>query len=288
MTTIALAGMGDSLTAPYGYGNTPADTHLYRLVALLRAKYPAIGFIMRGYGIGGNTTAQMVARFGAMTQYEVPNIGILYGGANDGNGATTVNGTATTTSVPLQAGLGTLYGAGSWIQVAGASAQVLSVSGDTLTLTAATALASAPASGAAVAIDTRRNLAQMGKLLLAAGCKRMLVHGQHMKNWATGQGGDTLTTEESYYASCRVAQQGAVADLVTAGADAVYVDNLAAMRALISSGAEAANSNCWAPILNNQHLNCTRTRADAAGRAGGHDVLAANAFAALKPVWLAG
>ena len=279
MTKIAIPFMGDSLTtsAP-GYGLTAADEHPCRTGQALQALFPQHDIVVRAVGIGGNSTAQMVGRKKAMTQFEVPALAVLYGGANDPSLSSTVNGgSATTMSIPLQSGAGQYYAASSWLKISGERRQVASINGDTLTL--ATALSVAPANATAVTIDTEYNLLELALHLKSAGCTRVLVHGQHMKNWAAG--GDTLVGEEATYAGLRVAQKAAVADMIGQGIDAVYVDNLTAMRALISSGAETLGSNCWSAMTDNQHLNCRRTRGDAAGRGGGHDVLAANAVAAI-------
>jgi len=279
MSRIVLACMGDSLTtsAP-GYGLTAADEHPCRMGQALQLQFPQHDIAVRALGIGGNSTAQMVGRKKAMTQFEVPAIGVLYGGANDPSLSSTVNGgAATTTVIPVQAGAGPNYGVGSWVKINGERRQIGSIAGDTLTL--ATALSAAPANTTAVAIDTELNLLELALYLKSAGCTRVLVHGQHMKNWTAG--GDTLVAEEATYAGLRVAQMAAVADMIAQGIEAVYCDNLAAMRALIASGAEAAGSNCWSAYADNQHLNCRRTRGDAAGRGGGHDVLAANAVAVI-------
>lgn len=279
MTRIPLSFMGDSLTtsAPV-YGLAAIDEHPGRTGQALQALYPQHEIVVRALGIGGNTTAQMVGRKKAMTQFEVPKIGVLYGGANDPSLSSTVNGgAATTTVIPLQSGAGQYYGVGSWVKISGERRQIASIATDTLTL--ATALSGAPANATPVTIDTEYNLLELALALKAAGCTRVLVHGQHMKNWSAG--GDTLVAEEAVYAGLRVAQQAAVADMIAQGVDAVYVDNLAAMRALISSGAETLLSNCWSAYADNQHLNCKRTRGDAAGRGGGHDVLATNAVAAI-------
>lgn len=279
MTRIPVSFMGDSLTtsAP-GYGLTAADEHPCRTAQALQALYPPHEIVVRALGIGGNTTAQMVGRKKAMTQFEVPRIGVLYGGANDPSLSSAVNGSAaTTTVIPLQSGAGQYYAVGSWVKISGERRQIASIATDTLTL--ATALSGAPASATPVTIDTEYNLLELALALKVAGCTRVLVHGQHMKNWSAG--GDTVVAEEAVYAGLRVAQQAAVADMIGQGIDAVYVDNLAAMRALISSGAETPLSNCWSAYADNQHINCRRTRGDAAGRGGGHDVLATNAVAAI-------
>jgi len=279
MTKFAIPFMGDSLTtsAP-GYGLTAADEHPSRTGQALQALFPQHEIVVRAVGIGGNSTAQMVGRKKAMTQFEVPALAVLYGGANDPSLSSTVNGgSATTTSIPVQSSSGQYYAVGSWVKISGERRQIAAIVGDTLTLAAA--LSSAPANGTAVSIDTEFNLLELALYLKSAGCTRVLVHGQHMKNWTAG--GDTLVAEEAVYAGLRIAQKAAVADMIGQGIDAAYCDNLTAMRALISSGAETLGSNCWSAMTDNQHLNCRRTRGDAAGRAGGHDVLAANAVSAI-------
>lgn len=285
MTVFAIAFLGDSLTtsAP-GYGLVAADEHPYRTVERLRGARPGLSIVPRAIGIGGNTSAQMIARKAACTQFEVPRIAVLYAGANDAGASSTAAAGATPTIITVQSGAGPIYGAGSWVTIGGEDRQIAALNGDTMTL--ATPLSTAPAAGAPVTINTRRNLVELGQWLMGAGCGRVLVHGQHMKNWPSG--GDTLVAEEAAYAALRTAQRAAVGDLVSLGVDAVYVDNLAAMRALIASGAEALGSNNWHALPNNQHINCTRTRGDAQGRSGGHDVLAANAAAAMlaRADWL--
>ena len=86
--------MGDSLThtsQTFSAGNDggsiggmyPTDYYSYKLQQLLAGQNRDV--LVRNFGIGGNTTAQMIARQAALVQYEVPDIAIIWGGTNDPN-----------------------------------------------------------------------------------------------------------------------------------------------------------------------------------------------------------
>lgn len=77
----ALAAIGDSLTQNASLNVRPNEFWPERLaVALRELGCPIIG---RNFGISGNTTTQMLARIGVMTQFETPNLAIIWGGVND-------------------------------------------------------------------------------------------------------------------------------------------------------------------------------------------------------------
>lgn len=80
-----LAAMGDSLSYNVTLGVRPDQFWPKRLADALRAL--GCGVRSRNFGRSGNTTTDMIARFGAMTAYDVPFLGAIWGGVNDpGNG----------------------------------------------------------------------------------------------------------------------------------------------------------------------------------------------------------
>lgn len=86
-----LAAMGDSLTHNVTLGVRPDQFWPERLAVKLREE--GVSVRARNFGKSGNTSTQMLARFGHMTRYDVPLIAGIWAGANDpGNsiaGATT-------------------------------------------------------------------------------------------------------------------------------------------------------------------------------------------------------
>lgn len=73
--------MGDSLTENDVWG-VPAHL-MYPTVLQNSLNAAGANCIVRNFGRSGNTTAQMLSRFARMTQFGVPKIGIIFGGAND-------------------------------------------------------------------------------------------------------------------------------------------------------------------------------------------------------------
>lgn len=63
--------------------------------AVLQSNLEAAGksVVVRNWGKSGNTTAQMITRFQAMTQFGVPKIGIIWGGTNDPSNSINASGT---------------------------------------------------------------------------------------------------------------------------------------------------------------------------------------------------
>ena len=171
---------------------------------------------IRNFGVSGNTTAQMVGRMTALTHYEVPEFVVIYGGANDGLAAnqSTVQASPSPTSTVFAVGSGkaaTMAAPGSWLTVNGQDRQVLSISGDTITLVSA--LSGAPSSGDAVAIATTKNLIQLGQFARNNGCANVMFGLQHFLNWSSG--GDTLASPSSAMVARRALQQAA-ADALSA------------------------------------------------------------------------
>lgn len=82
MSTISC--MGDSLTYNYTLGVPPHLLYPAQLQKKLKDKY-----VVRNFGKSGNTTTQMINRFPAMTHFDVPQIGIIFGGVNDSGNSIT-------------------------------------------------------------------------------------------------------------------------------------------------------------------------------------------------------
>jgi hypothetical protein len=285
MAPLYIVAQGDSLShaAPL-YGLTSTDEWLFVLKGLIEAAY-GVPVIARNFAIPGTSTGQMVGRNNAFSKYGKPDFAFIRAGTNNNNGTTTVAAGATSTVVPLQAGFGAQYSSGSGIIIGGQKRKITAISSDTVTVPA---LGSAPASGTAVTMDGEADFASMIAAATAAGCKRLIVMGEHMQNYP---GGDTLNAELGTASNWRTLQRLAVQDALALGLDIIYVDNLAYMRGLIGNGAgqEAIGSWCWSAYNSppgDYHLNSVRTRGT--GASGGHDVLAASAFAAIqdKPDWV--
>jgi lysophospholipase L1-like esterase len=209
--TKRIACIGDS----YSWNYTLGVPSIYFWPAKLQTKLNAAGarVLCRNFGISGNTTGQMLARVACMTQIDVPDIGIVYGGTNDLQYASTVQASPTPTSTvfAVASGFGTNYKAGTYLTVGGVSAKILSVATDTITLTAPLT-GGAPAAGTAVAIDTQTNLTVIGQTVAAAQAAagkqpRIIVSGQHYMNFSTG--GDTHSTPTASGVTLRGLQSAA-------------------------------------------------------------------------------
>lgn len=234
--------LGDSLT--FGLvGDLTTAAQFYP--ALVEAQFPSIK--MGNLGVSGDTTSDMVARLSSFAN--VPYIAIIYGGQNDAGAASTVQAAPapTATVFSVAAGQGAKHGIGGKILVDGVSAEVLSISTDTLTLTGA--LPFTPAAGMAVTIDTEANLIKCGEYVQAQGCEKILIVGRHFDNFANGLG-DTVAVERGSNATQRIAQQAAATAL---GAE--YIDLYTYMASLITAGTYAQNDNLWHSSANNLHLN---------------------------------
>ena len=139
--------------------------------------------------------------------------------------------------------------ADSWITVGGVSAQILSITSKAITLTAPLA-GGAPAAGAAVRLDTQKNLEQVVVYIHSAGVAlaNIFIVGMHYLNFDTG--GDTTSVQQTLASQSRTAQAAAAtAQGVT------YIDTYAYMRALILSGAYVQGSASWHVAQQNSHLN---------------------------------
>lgn len=133
----SLAAMGDSLTHNVTLGVPPERFWPERLAAGLRAL--GVPIQARNFGRSGNTTANsgvnMQVRFGRMTAYGAPVLGVIWGGVNDpGSGIA-----GATTQANLQAMAETLFTAGvRYVLIGNTQYQNYSVGGDTVSTPAAT------------------------------------------------------------------------------------------------------------------------------------------------------
>lgn len=247
-TRYAAAVIGDSVTYSQGGGGLTADQfYPARVQAALVAR--GVDIKVRNFGNSGDTTAQMVARDACLTEFEVPDLGIIYGGVNDAANGSTVNGAgATTTSIPVQAAAGANFKVGAYVLISGQSVKVTAIATDTLTV--APALSGAPTNTTVVAHDTQTNLQLLAQVLQSAGCPRVMIVGQHYMNWSSG--GDTTTVQNTTYAALRVLQKAAAA-----AGGAIYVDLYTYMAGLITAGAYVQGSFSWHIADSNIHLNAT-------------------------------
>lgn len=121
----ALAFMGDSITMNFVWG-----TMAYQFYsAVLQSYLQGLGcnVVCRNFGVSGNTSTQMLNRFAAMYQVDIPKIAVIYGGINDpGNSISS----ATTTS-NLQSMAQTMLNKGSKVIICLRHYNNFSVNGDT-------------------------------------------------------------------------------------------------------------------------------------------------------------
>jgi lysophospholipase L1-like esterase len=144
-TTRTIACMGDSLTLSYQRILRPDQYWPEQLATKLRALGCALK--ARNWGHSGHTTTQMLARLNEMTLQEVPDLGIIWGGANDpGNSIA-----GATTQSNIQAMISALVAAGCLrVLVLNTQYQNFSAGGDTLAVPFATYATLRPFQAAAV------------------------------------------------------------------------------------------------------------------------------------------
>jgi len=122
-----LAAIGDSLTHNSTLGVLPHA--FWPEVLSERLRGLGAGVIARNFGRSGNTSQDMIARFGHMTRYDVPKVGIIWAGANDPGNAIV----GATTQANIQSMAETLFSAGTRFVIIG-NTQYLnwSTGGDTV------------------------------------------------------------------------------------------------------------------------------------------------------------
>lgn len=238
-----LAAIGDSHTFNFSYLSMPLFWP--NLVA------KALGMRALNLGSSGHSTAQAYSRRALANQLGIPQIAVVYAGTNDINAmqATVAASPAPTSSVFSLTDDEEYHAADGFITVAGEAAQVASVSGVQLTLTAALA-GGAPAAGAAVLVATQRNLEALVGYWKRLGVPHVFVVGQHYLNFSAS--GDTTSVQVSWASDLRTIQQAAA---VAAGAK--YVDVYAYMRGLILAGEVAQGDASWHVADLDTHLGAT-------------------------------
>lgn len=276
------AALGDSQTQPYGWGAEP-----WRAWGPLLDRALGDEWIVRTFGVGGDTTAQLLARLGAAFRYDTPAMAAVYIGVND-PAASIVQAT---TQLNIEASIMALkHGArGNGLDYAVSVADVASLPATGEPGQRYVVLADASTTGGQTAVVNAGQAATItgaatgptvweyryprageygwGRVAVRATAptvvKQIVVVSTNYLNYTTG--GDTLTTPYSAYASIRTAQQAAVtAQAVTVGGKpaVVYADLYAAQKARIQSGADPDFSSVaydaaqsWHATQNNQHHN---------------------------------
>jgi hypothetical protein len=218
----------------------------------------------------GNTGSNMLARFGLMTRYGIPDLGIIMAGVNDpGNSITTAQTQANLQAMIkwLKFGCAGAVNAETDLPANGLPGQryVVMVDGSTTGGVAADATQTPTISGAGGAVQSvweyrngRAGASGWGRIALAATpadrCRRIVLVSTQYRNWP---GGDTPTVPGATYATIRGAQAAAAT-----AEGASYFDLYEFLRARIVagldpdysvSGFDAATS--WHPAASNQHLN---------------------------------
>lgn len=243
-----ISAMGDSLTHNYVWG-VSGDKYY---PAVLQGYLNTLGakVLVRNFGISGQATGQMVGRINVMTQYEVPDIAIIYAGTNDlsTNGTTLVTNatTATTTQFSVTVGSGVRFPAGSYIKIGSDIVRITAQVVDLLTVTPA--LSGAPSVGDTVNCATQQNLIVMGQYLQSAGCNKIVIVGRHYDNFSSG--GDTTGTPLAANAALRTLQQAAATAL-----NVPYCNLYSYMSNLITTSVDIQGSFSWHVFNNNIHLN---------------------------------
>ena len=238
-----IAAMGDSFTYATG---TPGVTANDAYVKQIDARQSRIVY-SANLGESGDTTAEMMNRRWQLLRVGTPNMAIIYGSINDLAANTTVSASPTPTATVFTISGAFGYAPDGWITVAGEQAQVLSVSGSEITLTAPL-VGGAPSAGADVAVDTQKNLTEMALYVKNAGCKRVMVLGLHYYNLAVGA--DTTSVEAPDNATLRAKQQAAAT-----AAGVVYVDLYAWQRDLIIAGTRTQGNYAEHRSSSDPHLS---------------------------------
>lgn len=242
--------VGDSHTYNTAYGIFMGSFYPKRMELAFRSRGRRIASL--NYGISGDTTGNIIARLGSVTEQGKAPFGVLYVGQNDTASITTVQAspTPTSTTFSVAAGVGGRYAAGAILRVGGEIGTVLSVAGDAITLTAPRA-GGAPSAGTTVALDTAEGIVKIVQAMRESGVPKVVIVGQHYMNWAAG--GETIALPISEYANIRAAQKNAANRL-----GVPYVDLFLYMGSLISSGAYAQGDDlAWHVAAGNTHLNAT-------------------------------
>lgn len=239
--------LGDSLTSNYLWG---VGAHQFYPRRLQEAVNAAGGnCLARNFGVSGEATGQMIARMALLTQYEVPDLAVLYAGTNDlaANGTTLVTSATTpsTTQFSVTAGSGVRFPAGSYITVNAQTVKIAARSTDLLTVTA---LSGAPVAGNTVNCATRQNLVVLGQYLQTAGCSRIIIAGRHYDNFSASA--DTTSVQLAANSTLRGLQSAAASDL-----GVPYCNLYTFMSALIANGTDTQGSFSWHALDSNIHLN---------------------------------
>lgn len=254
---------GTSLAAPIGqHGNEPFQTWNYLLEQDLRAADPE--WIVRAFGVGGENTDQILARLGVAWRWDIPEMAVLYVGANDPGSVPSIGAAATQLNVEamieaLQHGAtgdGQFYGVHvdtvADLPANGSRGERWVVLSDTSTtggVPATSAEQAATISGSVTGPTVweyrypRAGAAGWGRVAVRTTAptvvKQIVVIGEGYLNYTTG--GDTLTTAYALYAPVRAAEAAAVtAQAVTVGGKptVVFLDYYTFLKNRIVAGTD--------------------------------------------------
>ncbi len=264
-----IAVPGDSFTLNYSKGVMPFGFYPEILANQLRGLGCAVK--ARNFGVSGDKTPQILARAEALTRYDTPDIGIVYGGANDVGTYTTA-----ATQLHLQALIKCLkFGAINAVtnpaalpsgKIPGTRYVVMLDDSSTGGVAAYGSLKTTitGAGGSVQSVWEARNnnggVTGWGRVAVAATApthtSKIVVVGMHLLNFTPG--GETPSSQLAAWDSStglRSAQIAAATAENVGGAAVVYSDTYAFMGALITSGQETQNSASWHFADGDTHLN---------------------------------
>lgn len=267
-----ISAMGDSFTQNYSLFVAPYDFYPEALVSTNNLRGLGCSVRARNFGVSGNTTVHMLARAEVLTRYDIPDIGIVYGGAND----PAAGYSSAVTQLHLQALIKCLkYGA-----VAGVTNPAALPSGKTPGTRYVVMLDDATNGGVSAYGALKTNITGAGgsvqsvwecrnnnagtngwgRVAVAATApthtSKIVVVGMHLLNFTPS--GETPSSQIAAWndsTGLRSAQIAAAAAENVGGAVVVYSNTYAFMGALITSGQETQNSATWHVSSGDTHLN---------------------------------
>lgn len=277
-----IVAMGDSLTHNPTLGNPAEKFWPIVLAQKLNTLTPAPCTVTaRNRGRSGNTTANtspnMMYRSGWFFANGVPELAIIFGGANDPGNSISTSATTQNLQAMIKAvkfGVAATSGAGYVAGQANLPASIapgtryvvlsdtdstggaVAASGQTPTISGAV---SADSAGNTQAVWESRNgqagVLGWGRVAVASTlpdqCSRIIILSMHYLNFSSG--GDTLSAD---YATYNATTGVRVAQVAAAAAEGVvYADQHAFFKSRIQAGIDAQGSFTWHYADSNQHLN---------------------------------
>lgn len=264
------AAIGNSFTFAAADARALSDWYPGQLQLILNNQGANTRFV--NYGQSGAGSGRAITQARAVVMPPRPTFALIYIGENDDNPSEvgTVQGGATATVIPLDAGKGSAFAAGGACFVGAEPTHVIqSISGDILTLAAP--LSGAPIAGTQVLNDTQTNIGVISGVLNTMGFTKQVIGVIHYMNWP---GGDTVTVQGATWTTVRAAQRAAGVTLAgTIGA--VTADFYQFMRLFIVNGTVIQDSANWHVASGNVHLNNY-----------GETILAQGVRSVMPPAWI--